>query len=243
MRKRYRSKRARRCQRTGIDVAERQAALTSGLDDKEILIAGAGGVGTPVALVCGCHGYRKVEIADHDVVTVSNLSRQTAFSLRDLGRSKAHALARYAAKHTHLGTEFVGYACSVEEVLLDFAPKPDVLVALVDNDLTRKNLCLWAHDTGTPAVFTGVSRDADGFYVFAQVPGVSCLGCYRKLSDDGGGACEDVSAIIETVFRSGPYGGLLCSRDCSRCSPPPLRVSVLLASKRNDHRRLGARRV
>jgi len=54
-------------------------------------IAGAGGLGSNIANLLARAGVGKIIIADHDVISISNLNRQ-AFTLAQVGQSKVQAL-------------------------------------------------------------------------------------------------------------------------------------------------------
>lgn len=66
----------------GIEGQERIAA-------SNVLIVGAGGLGSPVITYLAAAGVGHIGIVDGDVVELSNLQRQVVFSTFDLGRKKA----------------------------------------------------------------------------------------------------------------------------------------------------------
>jgi molybdopterin/thiamine biosynthesis adenylyltransferase len=63
------------------------------LFDAKVLIIGAGGLGSPIALYLAAAGVGTLGIADADVVDVSNLQRQVIHFTRDLGRAKVESAA------------------------------------------------------------------------------------------------------------------------------------------------------
>jgi adenylyltransferase/sulfurtransferase len=63
------------------------------LKQAKILIVGAGGLGCPVALYLAAAGVGKITIVDNDKIELSNLQRQIAFSVNEIGQFKAKALA------------------------------------------------------------------------------------------------------------------------------------------------------
>ena len=63
---------------------ERQRRLC----DASVLIVGAGGLGTAAANYITGAGVGHIGIADPDVVSLSNLQRQTLYSEKQIGRSK-----------------------------------------------------------------------------------------------------------------------------------------------------------
>src|SRR5436190_11981311 len=53
-----------------------------------VLIVGAGGLGSPLALYLAAAGVGTLGLVDFDVVDVSNLQRQVLHGTKDIGRSK-----------------------------------------------------------------------------------------------------------------------------------------------------------
>jgi len=56
--------------------------------DGKVLIIGAGGLGSPIALYLAAAGVGTIGIADADVVELSNLQRQIAHHTKDIGTAK-----------------------------------------------------------------------------------------------------------------------------------------------------------
>jgi len=54
-----------------------------------VLIVGAGGLGSPIAIYLAALGIGKIGIIDKDSVEISNLSRQIIFSTNDLNKNKS----------------------------------------------------------------------------------------------------------------------------------------------------------
>ncbi len=54
-----------------------------------VLVVGVGGLGSPALQYLAAAGIGKIGIIDYDFVELSNLQRQTIFSMADLGKSKA----------------------------------------------------------------------------------------------------------------------------------------------------------
>jgi len=66
-----------------------QARLRAG----RVLIVGAGGLGSPLALYLAAAGIGRIGLVDDDVVELSNLQRQIAHGTADIGRPKAQSAA------------------------------------------------------------------------------------------------------------------------------------------------------
>ena len=56
-----------------------------------VLIVGAGGLGSPIAIYLAALGVGKIGVVDKDDVEISNLSRQIIFETKDVNKSKAYA--------------------------------------------------------------------------------------------------------------------------------------------------------
>ena len=54
-----------------------------------VLIVGAGGLGSPIAIYLAALGIGNIGIIDKDIVETSNLSRQIIFSSNDVKKNKS----------------------------------------------------------------------------------------------------------------------------------------------------------
>ena len=64
------------------------------LKDAQILIAGLGGLGSPVAMYLVAAGVGRLTLCDPDVVELSNLQRQVLFQEKDCGSAKVDCARR-----------------------------------------------------------------------------------------------------------------------------------------------------
>jgi len=64
------------------------------LAESNVLVIGAGGLGSPVLLYLAAAGVGRIGIVDDDVVSLSNLQRQVIHSSAHLGEKKVHSAKR-----------------------------------------------------------------------------------------------------------------------------------------------------
>ena len=64
------------------------------LVDSHVLVVGAGGLGSPVAMYLAASGIGHITIADHDVVDLTNLQRQIAHTTSRVGHPKVESAAQ-----------------------------------------------------------------------------------------------------------------------------------------------------
>ena len=63
-----------------------------------VMLVGAGGLGSPLALYLAAAGVGRLGLVDFDRVEASNLQRQLLFGERDVGRDKVSAAVAAAAR-------------------------------------------------------------------------------------------------------------------------------------------------
>ena len=140
-----------------------------------ILVIGAGGLGSPVALYLAAAGVGTLGLVDFDVVDVTNLQRQLLHGTRDIGRSKldsARDRIRDANPHVHVESHDTRLtSANALEIIRDY----DVVVDGTDNFATRylsNDACVIA---GKPNVYGSIFRFEGQASVFATPDGP----CYR----------------------------------------------------------------
>jgi adenylyltransferase/sulfurtransferase len=62
------------------------------LKNSRVLIAGAGGLGCPLAMYLSGAGVGSITVVDHDTVELSNIHRQIAYKTADINKPKAQSL-------------------------------------------------------------------------------------------------------------------------------------------------------
>ena len=142
-----------------------------------VLLVGAGGLGSPVALYLAAAGVGHIGLVDFDVVDVTNLQRQILHGTKDIGRPKIDsARDRVADVNPHV--ELTTYETSLtSQNALGIIEKYDLVVDGTDNFPTRylvNDACVML---GKPNVYGSVFRFEGQASVFAAKDGP----CYRCL--------------------------------------------------------------
>ena len=142
-----------------------------------VLLVGAGGLGSPVALYLAAAGIGHLTIIDEDVVELSNLHRQVLHGTRDIGRPKVTSAedalrdlnphVRVAAVHARLAS---GNA-------MDLLRGHDLVIDGSDNFPTRYLVNDACVILGIPYVHASISRFDGQASVFATPDGP----CYRCI--------------------------------------------------------------
>lgn len=143
----------------------------------KVLVIGAGGLGSPLALYLAAAGVGTLGLVDFDVVDESNLHRQVLYGAGDVGRPKLEAAlerlrevnphGRYVAHETRFQAD------NALELIQDY----DVVVDGTDNFPTRylvNDACVLA---GKPNVYGSIFRFEGQVAVFWGTHGP----CYRCL--------------------------------------------------------------
>ena len=142
-----------------------------------VLVIGAGGLGSPVALYLAAAGIGTLGLVDFDVVDVSNLQRQLLHGTGDVGRLKldsARDRIRDVNPHVHVET----YPTRLTSAnALDIIGDYDIVVDGTDNFATRyltNDACVLL---GKPNVYGSIFRFEGQASVFSTSDGP----CYRCL--------------------------------------------------------------
>src|ERR1700737_3633284 len=147
------------------------------LKNSRVLLIGAGGLGSPVAMYLAAAGVGTLGLVDFDVVDFSNLQRQILHGTPDVGRSKlASAKDRLNAINPEVTIETYETALSSDNALKLFEPY-DIIVDGTDNFPTRylvNDACVLL---GKPNVYGSIFRFEGQASVFDARKGP----CYRCL--------------------------------------------------------------
>lgn len=143
----------------------------------KVLLVGAGGLGSPLALYLAAAGIGRIGIVDYDVVDFSNLQRQILYNSADVGKSKiAVAKERILGINPNAQVDLYNEPLTSANALRIFAPY-DLIIDGTDNFPTRylvNDACVML---GKPNVYGSIFRFEGQLSVFALDDGP----CYRCL--------------------------------------------------------------
>ena len=183
----------------GIEGQERLRAA-------QVLVIGAGGLGSPVALYLGGAGIGRLTIVDDDVVDLTNLQRQIAHDLARVGMPKATS-ARQTIAALNPDVRVDAVVQRVDAAWLDDAvAEADVVLDCSDNFETRHAVNAACVRRAKPLV-AGAAIGFDGqISVYDTRSGASpCYACVFAAD----AAYEDVACATMGVFA--PIVGIIGS--------------------------------
>jgi len=142
-----------------------------------VLLIGAGGLGSPLAMYLAAAGIGRIGLVDYDVVDYTNLQRQIIHGTKDVGRPKLEsAKARILDINPHVQVDTYQVPLTSANALEIFAPY-DVIIDGTDNFPTRyltNDACVLL---GKPNVYGSIFRFEGQLSVFYAKEGP----CYRCL--------------------------------------------------------------
>ncbi len=146
------------------------------LKDSAVLIAGAGGLGSPVAYYLAAAGVGHLRIVDHDRVERSNLNRQILHREQDIGVLKADS-AREKLSQINPYVLVDARRITIDSQSIDpLLDDMDVIVDAMDNYPTRYILNCAAIDHNIPLIHGAIHGFAG--QITTIIPGkTACLRC------------------------------------------------------------------
>lgn len=142
-----------------------------------VLLIGAGGLGSPLAMYLAAAGIGRIGLVDYDVVDQTNLQRQIIHGTKDVGRPKLDsAKARILDINPHVQVDSYPVPLTSANALGIFAPY-DVIIDGTDNFPTRyltNDACVLL---GKPNVYGSIFRFEGQLSIFYAKEGP----CYRCL--------------------------------------------------------------
>lgn len=178
-----------------IELLDRQARvfgpdLNAALASLRILVVGAGGTGSPLAIMLARAGVKNLAIIDPDTIEETNLHRLHGASMSDVGKTKAAVLASHI-KEFGLETHVFGVQGNiVDQEHHDILKSADLIFCATDDHAGRALLNRFAYYYETPVIDLGLAiekgvtarvKDMTG-RVTLLYPGAPCLLC-RNIID------------------------------------------------------------
>ncbi len=147
--------------------------------ESSVLIVGAGGLGSPVAIYLTALGVGKIGIADKDKVEISNLPRQIIFSTDDINKSKS-LIAIKKLKKINPDLKFISYNKKLTKKNINkIAKNFDIIVDGSDNFRTRFLINDYCLQTKKILVSGAISKFDGQVYSFNFSKKKSpCLRCF-----------------------------------------------------------------
>jgi molybdopterin/thiamine biosynthesis adenylyltransferase len=147
------------------------------LRQAHVLIAGVGGLGSPVSIYLACAGIGKLTVIDSDAVELSNLNRQILHGEDDIGEEKVISAAR---KLKRLNSTVEINPCAVRitaESLPGLLPGVNLVIDCLDNMETRFILNEGCFKAGIPLIHGGIygMTGAITTIIPGQTPCFACL--------------------------------------------------------------------
>ena len=181
-----------------IDVSGQGKLLNS-----HVLLFGAGGLGSPVAMYLAASGVGKITIVDPDIVDLSNLQRQIIHRRNDLGKPKVDS-----AKQTLSELNSQTVVCTIGSVLSKSelekeVMNADVVVDATDNFKSRFAINAACVKQKTPLVVGAAIRCEGQVAVFLMNEVSACYQClFSNQLDELDESCSQTGVL-------GPVVGLV----------------------------------
>ncbi len=141
-----------------------------------VFIAGAGGLGSPVAYYLAAAGVGTVRLCDNGEIETSNLNRQVLYGDRDNGKAKAETAAE-RLRGLNGSIEVIPLAGRIEDsAAAGLVGDADLMIDCLDNFETRYVLNRLSVARGIPLIHAGVA-EFSGQMTFLHPPETPCLSC------------------------------------------------------------------
>jgi molybdopterin/thiamine biosynthesis adenylyltransferase len=146
------------------------------LKNATVFIAGAGGLGSPVAVYLAAAGIGTLRICDNGEPELSNLNRQILHSEADIGINKALS-AKDSIKNINPNVLVEPLTDMIkEDTVKSVVGDADIIVDCLDNFETRHVLNEFAVKNSLPFIHAGI-HGLSGQVTFIHSPETPCLRC------------------------------------------------------------------
>ncbi|HEU4995732.1 MAG TPA: HesA/MoeB/ThiF family protein [Gemmatimonadaceae bacterium] len=161
-----------------------------------VLIVGAGGLGSPVALYLAAAGVGTIGLVDNDVVEIGNLHRQILHGTEDVGRDKTASASESLTRlnpHVRINTHQERLTAPRAVALLS---EYDIVVDGSDNYSTRYAVNDACVELGKTWIYGSVERFSGQVSVFGAPDG-PCYRCVFPEAPAPGStsSCEEIGVL------------------------------------------------
>jgi len=153
------------------------------LKNSNVVIAGVGGLGSPVALYLATAGVGNITIIDNDNIELSNLNRQILHTIENIGEQKVNsAFTKLSKYNKNIKINPINKKITSENTdkLFDNC---DIIIDCLDNFKTRNEINKYAVNKKIPIVHGGVSS-FNGQVTFIDTRETACLSCFLPIIDN-----------------------------------------------------------
>ncbi len=193
------------------------------LREARILAIGAGGIGSGALPALAAAGVAMIRIADDDIVSLSNLQRQTLFTTADIGAPKAEVAARrLTAINPHVRVEPRAERATAQNLpaLLDGI---DVVIDGSDNFATRLAVADAAYVARVPLVSAAIGQFHGQIGTFTGwIEGQPCYRCFvgDAHDPDDCDSCAEQGVLGAMVTMVGAFAAMEVIRQITGFGDP-----------------------
>ena len=178
-----------------VDLIGQERLLAS-----RVLVVGAGGIGCPLVLYLARSGVGAIEIVDSDSIELSNLPRQIAYQLSDVGSRKAQVLAR-EAKASNPDIQVEAHESSLRDFLgHQNLSRFSLVIDATDSVAAARDLNRAAVSTQTPLLYVSATGTEGRIFVSegwrSDQPCIECLLGPSEREEQG---CQTMGVLSPSV--------------------------------------------
>ncbi len=146
------------------------------LAGSRVFIAGAGGLGCPVALNLTSTGVGHITLCDCDTVDATNLNRQFLHAEKNIGLEKTTSALQFLTRFNS-SIDFTALACRIDkDNVHELVGDADIILDCLDNFTARYALNQCAIEKNIPLVH-GAVWGLEGRVTVFRPPETPCLAC------------------------------------------------------------------
>ncbi len=165
------------------------------LKESSALIVGVGGLGSPIATLLTTSGFGRIGIVDSDVVSLSNLPRQTLYTTLDIGEPKVEcAKRRLSEMNPEVEIESYNQRLDTSSAL-EIASKYDMIIDACDNATTRYIMDNISKELSIPYIYGAISGFVGQVSIFNYMGAPSYAELYPQESHNE----SSPSSVIATT--------------------------------------------